>query len=113
MDADFRQLLLDHAADGGHVADVDDMGAEAVGPAEQGMAAFLQAHIVVGYHGVDAGHLMPVLQQAAREVKADESGATGDEELHQAFMTFPCLTPLRSQTLRVSMTSGRRATRVA
>ena len=144
MDDDLRLFFLDHTPDGRHIADIDDMGSEAVRRAEQGVPLLFQAHVIIGHHGIHPGDPMPVLQQAAAEMEADEPGAAGDKDLHrrfnpnfveitemlgerwrprldgsdrpmlrQALTIFASLIPLRSQTLRVSMISGRLATRLS
>ena len=49
---------------------------------QQLQARELQPRIVVGVEVVEAGHVLAALQQRARGVKADETGRTGDQELH-------------------------------
>jgi len=104
---------LNDGADRPHVADVRDVWLETGNRTKQSVALLLQLRIVIGHHRIDAGDLMPLRQEAAAEMEADKTGAAGDQDSHQAFTIFACLMPLRSQTLRVSTTSGRRATRVA
>ena len=42
-------------------------------------AGFLQVNVVIGVHIVDADDRVALIEQAAAEVKADETGGTGDE----------------------------------
>ena len=46
------------------------------------MAAPFQFDIVVGCHSVETDHGMAVAQQAPRNMKADESGGSGDKKAH-------------------------------
>ena len=51
---------------------------------ERSVPSALQLDIVVGCDAVEADHGVPVAKQATRDVKADEAGSSGDQEMHQA-----------------------------
>ena len=60
------------------------VGTEPVRLSEKLMPAALKRLIVVRRHPVDADDGMPILQQAARQVKSDESRCASDENPHGA-----------------------------
>ena len=59
---------------------------ERVRARELRVARFLQAHIVIGHHGVDAGDLVALGEQTAAEMEADEAGAAGDQKSHDPWL---------------------------
>ena len=64
---------------GAAIGNVDLLEAEAWKSPQHGEAGVLEARIVVGVEIVEADHVMSVLQQAARDMHADEPGRAGDE----------------------------------
>lgn len=89
--------MHDHAGragvDGGgkrvHILEPGLGSREAVALAQDLVAALFERHVVVVRHPVEAVDLEPFIEQQRREVKADESGGSGDEDaFHRPTATY-------------------------
>ena len=67
---------------GGIILEHREMRAKRVRARQQSVARFLQGHVVIRRHAVEASDEMPVRDQATGEMEADEPGGAGDEKAH-------------------------------
>ena len=83
VDDHVRPAVGNRIVQRGLVLELADLCAEAVRFRQDRMPPLLQPHVVVGRHAVEANHQMAVGDQPPGDVKADETGASSNENPHQ------------------------------